>query len=103
MSEIAQQEKAIAQAVQNLGDTLHVYPVPAAQHLAFQWTVPTEAMSKIVISDRLGPVEMQLLPQAQLQMGKATQVFDISGLPAGQYVYRVHSSALSHTGKFLKE
>jgi Secretion system C-terminal sorting domain len=98
-----QQAKASASATNDLGAAPQIYPVPASQQLTLQWTVPMEGVYAIVVSDMLGREVMQLLPPARLESGKTAQRFDISALPPGQYVYRIHSSTMSHTGRFLKE
>jgi hypothetical protein len=97
------QGKVLGYPSSDLGTVPQAYPVPATQQLTIQWTVPADASYAIVVSDLLGREVMQLLPPTPLQTGKVARTFDISALPAGQYLYRVHSAQVSHTGKFLKE
>lgn len=80
--------------------TYYCYPNPAQTHVNFVFDMERPGEARIEIFDVFGK---QLVNKKfpHLHYGKQNLGIDLKGIPAGQYIYRIHTEKINGSGQLL--
>ena len=87
-------------AFENAFKTLNPYPNPASEKLVVEFIIPFDAQVSIQLFDGFGK-KNELLFEGTTQAGFCRKVFDISGLEAGIYFYKITYEGNTHAYQFM--
>ncbi|HCC30978.1 MAG TPA: hypothetical protein DEQ03_13170 [Marinilabiliales bacterium] len=79
---------------------MNPYPNPASEKLVVEFIIPFDAQVSIQLFDGFGK-KNELLFEGTTQAGFCRKVFDISGLEAGIYFYKITYEGNTHAYQFM--
>lgn len=87
---------------QHLLDKVMTYPNPVVNNATISFEIGAASAVELSLYDTRGTLVTSVLNQQILDKGTHTYQFEMTDLPSGVYVYRLHENGQTRTGKLLK-